>query len=44
MHDMPAKEGEEIETGILDSPISLAFEQAENRMHSQTALLYKLYQ
>ena len=43
MHDMPAKEGEEIETGILDSSISLAFEQAENRMHSQTALLYKLY-
>ena len=44
MHDMPAKEGEEIEAGILDSPISLAYEQAENRMHSQTALLYKLYQ
>jgi ornithine carbamoyltransferase len=43
MHDMPAKEGEEIETGILDSSISLAFEQAENRMHSQAALLYKLY-
>ena len=43
MHDMPAKEGEEIEEGILDSPISLAYEQAENRMHSQTALLYKLY-
>ena len=43
MHDMPAKEGEEIETGILDSPISLAYEQAENRMHSQTALLFKLY-
>ena len=38
-----AKEGEEIETGILDSPISLAYEQAENRMHSQTALLFKLY-
>ena len=44
MHDMPAKEGEEIEAGILDSPISLSYEQAENRMHSQTALLYKLYQ
>ena len=43
MHDMPAKEGEEIETGILDSSISLAFEQAENRKHSQAALLYKLY-
>ena len=44
MPDMPAKEGEEIEAGILDSPISLSYEQAENRMHSQTALLYKLYQ
>ena len=43
MHDMPAKEGEAIETGILDSSISLAYEQAENRMHSQTALLFKLY-
>ena len=43
MHDMPAKEGEEIEYGIIDSDISLAYEQAENRLHSQTALLYKLF-
>ena len=43
MHDMPAKEGEEIDYGIIDSDISLAYEQAENRLHSQTALLYKLF-
>ena len=43
MHDMPAKEGEEIEHGIIDSESSLAYEQAENRLHSQTALLYKLF-
>ena len=43
MHDMPAKEGEEIEFGIIDSDISLAYEQAENRLHSQTALLHKLF-
>ena len=43
MHDMPAKEGEEIDHGILDSESSLAYEQAENRLHSQTALLYKLF-
>ena len=43
MHDMPAKEGEEIQFGIIDSDISLAYEQAENRLHSQTALLHKLF-
>ena len=43
MHDMPAKEGEEIEFGVIDSDISLAYEQAENRLHSQTALLHKLF-
>ena len=43
MHDMPAKEGQEIESGIIDSDISLAYEQAENRLHSQTALLHKLF-
>ncbi len=43
MHDMPAKEGEEIEHGIIDSESSLAYEQAENRLHSQTALLHKLF-
>ena len=43
MHDMPAKEGEEIQFGIIDSDNSLAYEQAENRLHSQTALLHKLF-
>ncbi|MBA7710098.1 Ornithine carbamoyltransferase, anabolic [subsurface metagenome] len=39
MHPLPAHHGEEIAEDILDSPKSVVFDQAENRMHLQKALL-----
>ena len=42
MHDMPAHEGEEISSGMLENPNSIVFDQAENRMHAQKAILARL--
>ena len=39
MHPLPAHYGEEVAQGILDSPQSVVFDQAENRLHLQKALL-----
>ena len=39
MHPLPAHYGEEVAEGILDCPQSVVFDQAENRMHIQKALL-----
>jgi ornithine carbamoyltransferase len=39
MHDMPARRGEEVTDDVLDGPQSIAFEQAENRMHVAKGLL-----
>jgi len=39
MHPLPAHSGEEVADGILDSLQSVVFDQAENRMHLQKALL-----
>jgi len=39
MHPLPAHRGEEVAEDILDSPKSVVFVQAENRMHLQKALL-----
>lgn len=39
MHDMPAHYGEEVTPGMLDHPQSVAFDQAENRLHAQKAVL-----
>ena len=43
MHCLPAQEGKEISHGILDDPRSAVWRQAENRLHSQKALLEILY-
>ena len=39
MHCLPAHRGEEVAEGILDGPQSVVFDQAENRMHIQKAIL-----
>ena len=42
MHPLPAHHGQEVTEGILDSPKSVVFDQAENRMHLQKALLAEM--
>ncbi|HCP55462.1 MAG TPA: ornithine carbamoyltransferase, partial [Pseudomonas sp.] len=39
MHCLPAHRGEEISEDLLDDPRSVAWDQAENRLHAQKALL-----
>ncbi len=39
MHCMPAHRGEEISSEVFDGPRSLVYEQAENRLHAQKAVL-----
>ncbi len=42
MHCLPAHRGEEVTSGVFESPRSVVFDQAENRLHCQKALLYML--
>jgi ornithine carbamoyltransferase len=39
MHCLPAHRGEEISAGVMDSERSIVWDQAENRLHTQKALL-----
>ena len=42
MHCLPAHRDEEVTSEVLDSPASVVFDQAENRLHTQKALLLML--
>ena len=42
MHPLPVHHGEEVERGLLEHPASVVFDQAENRLHIQKAILADL--
>jgi ornithine carbamoyltransferase len=42
MHCLPAHRGEEVAEDVFESPASVVFDQAENRLHAQKALLLML--
>jgi ornithine carbamoyltransferase len=44
MHCLPAHPGEEVEQAVLDNPRSIIFDQAENRLHMQKAIMAVLAQ
>jgi len=42
MHCLPAERGREVTDGVMEADYSIVFDQAENRMHAQNAIMVKL--
>jgi ornithine carbamoyltransferase len=42
MHCLPAHRGEEVTAGVIDAPCSVVFQEAENRLHAQKAIMLEL--